>query len=155
MLFNIVNPSDPYTVEAPSLDVAAVASLMVGQGQYSFASLDGSEDVPMFAFMGNDDTNAWFKQHCGDDAETVVTRVTSEKKIELADCLDSVIIGHYSDRQLYLLALSSITDPANREKYIFEYHDKKRSSMNDIGGRARQLAAKLRGGANAPANNPS
>ena len=55
MLYTIINPSDPYTVEANRLDVAAVASLLLGSGQYSFEPLDGSVDIPMFGFMKQED----------------------------------------------------------------------------------------------------
>ena len=54
MLFNIVNPSDPYTIEASSLDVAVMASVLLGQGNYQFTSLDGGQDIPFFAFGGGD-----------------------------------------------------------------------------------------------------
>jgi hypothetical protein len=52
MLFKIVNPSDPYTIEASSLDVAVMDSVLLGQGNYQFTSLDGGQDIPFFAFGG-------------------------------------------------------------------------------------------------------
>src|SRR5437773_974725 len=59
-LYNIVNMSDPYTIEAVSLDVAFVACLFLGSGQYAFEQLDGKEGVPLFIFGG---TEEWCREH--------------------------------------------------------------------------------------------
>ncbi len=79
----------------------------------------------------------------------MVNRVT-EAKIELADCLDSCLIGKPLDRETYRAGLDLIDDPVKRDKWREKWHQDRLSSMNDIGGRARAMAAKLRAGSKNP-----
>ena len=144
MLYEISNPSDSYTIEAKSLDVAFVACILLGNGQYAFEALeDGAEDIPLFMFGGHD---AWSQKHFVKKTEDVLMQVTSGKLMELADCFDSCLIGRPSDRKTYLAGLELIDDPAKREIWRARWHDVRRSSMNDIGGRAYAMAKKLREG---------
>jgi hypothetical protein len=140
MLFKIVNMADPYTVEAPSLDVAAVAAVLLGQGRYKFESLDGGENVPFFAFGGADD---WCMDHFKESLMELSNRVMDTKMSEVADCLDSVLYGDAQDRLDFLES----TEGMNRETFEAARiirQDDRRSSMNDIGERAYRMAAKLR-----------
>ena len=141
LLFKIVNPSDPYTIEASSLDVAAIVSVLLGQGKYSFESLDGGENVPLFAFHGRPDD--WCQDHFKESLMELSNRVMDTKLAEIADCLDSVVYGDAEDRVEFLAS----TKDMDREMFEFERitrQDKKRSSLNDIGERAYRMAAKLR-----------
>jgi hypothetical protein len=145
-LYEIINPSDPYTIEAPSLDVAFVACLFLGTGQYAFKPLDeDGEEIPLFIFGGME---AWCAEHLEEGFEAVVTRVTTEpaKRKELADCFDSCLIGRREDRNAYRAGLELIDDPAKREQWRDRWHDDRRSSLNNIGARAFEMASKLREG---------
>lgn len=114
MIYEIINPSDPYTIESHSLDVAFVACIFLGEGDYAFKPLeDGAEEVPLFLFGGSDE---WTRKHLNATVEEVCYRVTTEKRAELADCLASCTIKG------------------------------ERSSLNDIGNRAHNIADKLRKG---------
>lgn len=141
MIFTIVNPSDPYTIEASALDVAATVAALLGHGQYEFRSLDGGEDVPFFAFGGADD---WCQKHFKESLMEMVDRVMATKKVEVADCCDSVLYGKEEHRKEFLESVASV-DQDTREKMRFQFHDTHRSSMNDIGGRAYAMAKKLHG----------
>ena len=51
MLFEIMNPSDPYTVVAEDKEIAAVACIVLGTGTYAFKPIDvGDFEVPLFLF---------------------------------------------------------------------------------------------------------
>lgn len=142
MIYDIINMSDSYTIKAESLDVAAVACLLLGSGQYGFAPLeDGGVKIPLFMFGGVDE---WFREHFGKDVGPCVEEIREKRAGELADCLDSCLIGSLTDRQEYERELELIESPESREKFRAERHDKRRTSMNDIGGRAYEMAKRLR-----------
>ena len=78
MLYEIVNMSDPYTIEAKSLDVAAVACAILGSGQYQFNPLEeGGETIPFFMFGGQDE---WCRKHFSETFEQLVIRVRKDKR---------------------------------------------------------------------------
>jgi len=144
MLYDIVNPSDAYTIEAPDLEIATVACCVLGEGQYAFRPIgdETAQEVPLMMFGGTDE---WFQQHFnGRDAGAVIGDVMEHRSADLADCLDSCLIGDAHSRQEYSRALELIESPENREKFRAERHDQRRSSMNDIGGRAYKIAKRLR-----------
>lgn len=140
MLFRILNPSDPYTIEASSLDVAAMVSILIGQGNYSFESLNGGESIPHFAFGGGDE---WAQKHFQEDLMELSNRVMDTKLSQVADCLDSVLYGDAEDRVEFLEVTKDLDRPNFEATRILRQQDKC-SSSNDIGDRAYRMAAKLR-----------
>lgn len=152
VLYEIINLSDQYTIEAHALDVAFVACLLLGRGQYSFepiisqseAAPDKNEaaiGIPLFLFGGADQ---WCQQQFREEIGETIRRVTHGKSQELADCLDSCLIGGAQERQTYTAGLELIDDPGKREIWRSRWHDERRSSLNDIGGRAYEMAKRLR-----------
>jgi len=140
MLYKIVNPSDPYTIESRSLDVAAMVAILLGKGEYGFTCLDKGENIPIFCLGGGDD---WCQKHFKENLMEMSNRVMDTKLSEIADCLDSVLYGDREDRENFLKE----TEGMNR--LMFEAHraieqENKCSSMNDIGAHAYRMAAKLR-----------
>lgn len=114
MRFEIVNPSDPYTMEADDLQIAVVAVSLLGDGKYPLKGLgeDAGQDVPFFAFGGADE---WFLEKFGMNYETTATHALEHRHDDLAKAFESVTLGR-----------------------------SKRSSMNDIGGRAKAIAQAIR-----------
>jgi len=114
MKFELVNPSDPYTIEADDLQVAAVACCLLGNGKYGLTGLgdDAGHDVPVFLLGGHDD---WFESKFGMNYEDTATHVLNHRSGALARAFESVTLG--------------------RER---------RSSLNDIGGKARYIAQAIR-----------
>jgi len=116
MRFDLINPSDPYTLEADDFEIAAVAVCLLGNGKYPADALgddaNKSNNVPAFLFGGHDE---WFQARFGGTYEAVAERVLKERADALARCFESVKLG--------------------RER---------RTSMNDIGGKARELAKAVR-----------
>lgn len=140
MLFNVVNPSDPYTIEASSLDVAVMSAVLLGQGNYGFNSLDGGTDIPMFAFGGG---NEWCEKHFKEDLMELSNRVMDTKLNEVADCLDSVLIGDKQDRKEFAELTKDASRPMFQAMRATRQMDEC-SSENDIGSFAYKIAAKLR-----------
>ena len=145
MLYEIINMSDPYTIEAHSLDVATVACLFLGRGQYAFEPIADTktEGVPMFLFGG---TEEWCQKQFGESLQSLIHRVSTTEASALAQCLESCLIGSAKDRVIYSDALELIDDPQKREQWRNKWLEDRRSSMNNIGARAFSMAAKLRSG---------
>lgn len=123
MRFNLINPSDPYTFEAPDLITAAVSVCLLGSGKYPADALgddaDKGNNVPAFLFGGHDE---WFQARFGGTFEAVTERMLKEQPAALVACLESVKLGRAE-----------------------------RSSLNDIGSRAREFASAIREQYMAPA----
>jgi hypothetical protein len=143
MLFDIVNPSDPYTIVAPDLEIAAIACVFLGNGQYAFKQIDCgavAAEVPMFLFGGHDE---WFTEKFGAKLDDVLDRVMVKRRDELAACFDSAFIGGPVDRKEF----ESLTNHLTREQFRAARnarHENRRTSLNDIGARAYEMAKRLR-----------
>jgi hypothetical protein len=112
MKYEIINPSDPYTIEHSDFLALAAACVLLGNGQYGLQPIghDG-ERVPIFIFGGFE---AWWAAHSPEaDIDDYIEKNTQA----IAEAMESV----------------SLTSG-------------RRSSLNDIGGRAKKWAAHLRSG---------
>jgi hypothetical protein len=113
MKFEIINPSDPYHMEAPDLVVAAVAACFLGDGKYGLKGLDeADQDMPIFIFGGADE---WFIKKFGMNYQDTAEKLLEHRNEELAAAFDSVSLQRAE-----------------------------RSSLNDIGGRAKAIAQAVR-----------
>ena len=116
MKFEIINPSDPYTMEADDLRVAAVAVCLLGNGKYGLDALgedrDKGNNVPVFIFGGHDE---WFEPRFGATYEDTAKQVLEQRTDALARAFDSVTLLRAE-----------------------------RSSMNNIGAKAKELARVVR-----------
>jgi hypothetical protein len=141
MIFEIVNPSDYYTMETDDFEVAAVACLIIGRGQYGLKQLDGGFEVPIFFIANEDIVNQWFRNRFCSDLGICLKRVKVDKKDALIKCLNSVLVG--KDRNLYFEGLRLIKDGVGQKEWQEKWHDEHRTSLNDIGrcswGYAKQL----------------
>lgn len=130
MLYEIINPSDPYTMEAESLAAAMAAVAILGEGRYGLDPIghDGSR-VPVIIF--------------GDWAEHLYSQAgispptsgglfawleNPANNESAAKALDSVRFGRAADRDV----------PR-------EVGERRRSSMNNIGKFAWEYAEAMRG----------
>lgn len=135
MEYKLINPSDPYTFIASSNEVAVLTVFCLST-HYGAEAKDGSFEVPLF-FWGGD--KEWYQEQFGHSTDDGL----SEKKIEVANALESFMYGNFQDREIYQSALRAIDDDEKREKFIAEWQDR-RSSLNDIGTYAHKLAKKLK-----------
>jgi hypothetical protein len=114
--FEIINPSDAYTMEAVDLQVAAVACCFLGDGRYGLDALDEDRNkdggMPIFLLGGHDE---WFASKFGLTFEACAENAMKHRADDMANALDSV-------------ALKS----------------GERTSMNNIGARAKALAKAIR-----------
>ncbi len=134
MIFEIMNPSDKYTIEAKEFATACIACLAIGGSSYGLQEIGGEHEMPIFLFGGCDE---WFLEKFELIPDDLFEQIP---KIDLIMCLESIVIG---DRDRYLLELGEL-EGDDAKMLWSEWHEKYRSSTNDIGGRAISLAQKLK-----------
>lgn len=141
MIYKIVNMSDPYTIECPDLEIATVCCVLLGRGEYEFLNVTdpAKPSVPMFMFGSEEFSKEHFH---GMSINRVVHLALANRPHDVANALDSVIIG---DRKLYEKAVEFVKSEL-RKSFREQFHDQVRSSMNDIGRRAWQMAEDIRNG---------
>lgn len=129
--WELINPSDPYTFEAPTVEVAAVTVAFLSTN-FGARSVDGSELTPML--FGWDQ---WMKEH-GIDDEWITRHINV-----VADALDSMLIGSFADRINAIKMLSQLA-PHKRDAWKQKRQNRLRTSLNGIGERAYRMAKELR-----------
>ena len=135
--WEIINPSDKYTIAAPTFAAAAAATLMRGHGSFGLEpEQEDGECMPIFLLGGHE---PFIAEHFGGD----LSQWLDDHKAEVADALDSVLLGGFGRRADYDAAVAAIDDPQKLAQFREQWQDKC-SSMNDIGGYAHRLAAHLR-----------
>ena len=137
-IYEIVNPSDAYTLECERFDVACAACLLIGEGKYALNEIGGEgREMP---FMMFDPDLKWWKTTFNNDVADFV----KTNRPAIAACLDTVMIGDAGIRELYNTALELIVDEVKKKEYRDRWHEKQRSSTNDIGAYAWKIAERLR-----------
>jgi len=134
MLCEIIDPSDPYTMECETFLIGAAAVCLLGGGQLGLHSEDESQQTPILSGWKD-----WFACQGVPDLAAFLT----ENNDAIADTLASVRIGRAKERWAEAVAVKHMTAPAAAE-YRAEIHDLRRSSMNDLGRAAWKLAERLR-----------
>ena len=135
MEYDLINPSDPYTFIADDLETAALVVLIFGTA-YGAKPKNGGEEVPIFLLGG---ALEWYQKHFGRTPDDGLIA----KKKEVADAMESMMLGYFQDRERYEAALAAITDPQKKAKFMKTWQDGC-SSLNNIGQAAHSLAKKLR-----------
>lgn len=140
-LYKIINPSDPYTMRAPR-GPAIAACLLLGRGYYTLRDVETGEDVcPLFLPGDGEEMLSIFLTRelgTGELGEWI-----EEHREQVTGALCSVMIGDPEDRRRVERVLGAITNESDRELAAAAWHDERRSSLNDIGGRCAQLARGL------------
>ena len=103
---------------------------------YGAKSKDGEDEIPVFILGGFPE---WYKEEFGRDCDAGLEVLKSD----VSDALESFMYGNFEDRKRYDLALSCITDVDKKEEFKAKWNDG-RSSLNDIGTYAHNLAKKIR-----------
>lgn len=136
-LYEIINPSDAYTMVAEDRAVACAAVVFLGEGHYGLSAKDDEKDgCPILAWGGANALDEFFAKELG----TTLADVMRDRRPAMAAALRSVAIGTFTDRESFDRGLALIDDPAKKEEWRAWWHDERRSSMNDIGARAWALA---------------
>jgi hypothetical protein len=146
MIFEFINPSDPYHFEAPDLEIAAMVTFILGEGKGAAHQVECDEEkrleVPIFLFGGLD---KWVQDKFGKSVEDFITYVKKDRQQELITSLESVTIGSLSSYHAYHKAIELIDDPEKKKQYQDYYHDQELTSMNDFGTYARSVAKSMKG----------
>ena len=121
MIYEISNPSDPYTMKCDDFKVAAVAVLLLGRGAYVI------EGTPVLIALEDIALEEFIPAH----------------RNEIALALESVMIGSKADREQVEIELQGIPVD-DRDEWLAERHHRIRSSLNDIRSKAQRLADSLR-----------
>jgi len=125
MIYELINPSDDWSFEAPSDKIAFLVSLIVGEGQTP-ASRDGWQGGMYILGLG--DPNKDFQEQFNEQLEGAFTR----HKTEIVESLKSFVIKRKE-------APTGMTLNELRT-----WNDKHRSSLNDWGGYAHELADRIK-----------
>ena len=142
ILYEISNPSDPYTIAPESFLPGAIGVLLVGNGAYGMKPIDAgadTESLPIFILGG---AREWVKEKTGSDLDDWL-RVPANARA-VADALDTVLIGNKRDREELEEALALMPEGLERTAYIAGWKDRRRSSLNNIGAAAANLVLGLR-----------
>lgn len=124
-IYEIINPSDCCTFEAPTHEVATLVVFILGEGQYGGRSAT-CDEVPIFIFGG---AAEWYAKTFGRDFAAGLDAF----KPELVTSLRSLIYCDVGTRAAILAAGGDLA----------KFNDSKRSSLNNIGGRAVHYADRL------------
>src|SRR5690606_27339924 len=118
---------DAVTLRGDDFKAVAVATCIVGSGKYAAREIgpETPREVPLFLFGGADE---FFTQHFG---QTLDEAIGSCDLNVLADVLDSAAIGSPAMRDGYDKIMNRLA-LKEREAWRDEYHDRERSSLNDI-----------------------
>lgn len=130
MIYEIINPSDRCCVVADDPKVATMACWLIGP-QYGLADEDGVDVCGMHFFgwptlNGGIATVGQFDELLQDTAFM----------LSVTECLESLMYCGPGDRRAIMAASPSID--------VAAYNEAKRTSMTNIGARARALAEGLR-----------
>lgn len=126
-LYEVINPSDKITFRATLVEAACIADRL----------------RPAWYFVKDVQTDEEPKV---DDLETEYDAIwkSAEKLASYADAYRSFMVGSISERELLEEAVSRMSDD-EAKAYRAQWHDKRRTSMNDIcrqvWGTAEKIAA--------------
>lgn len=137
MIYELINPSDPYTMVYDDDEIARTACILLGESAYALKNENGGEVCPLL-LLG---ATAFINKEYGSSAKFF--EYVTENMLRIGDCLDSVMSFGPSERFAYEEAVKVMTDK-QRKEYRDKVHDRNMSSMNNIGARAWTLAETFR-----------
>lgn len=133
-VYELINPSDPYTFEAPNIEVAGAAVVLLSPA-FGAKRVGDEVDERTPMLVGWEE---WMKEHGIDDDAW-----WDAHRGQVADALDSFLIGKLAHRQDVLDMLAELPE-GKREAWRARRQDRHRSSINEIGETAYDLARQLR-----------
>lgn len=130
-VYEIVNPSDACTIEAPDDKHAVAAGITLGRGSYGIRECRTGRHVLSLGLFG---IPAELVEHFGPGDASACIETMTEWQIDNAAAqaavFESFVYGSASERAFYATAIADSKEPA---KFKAAHRDRKRSSMNDIG----------------------
>lgn len=138
MEFELINPSDPYTFIAKNREVAAITVFVLGTmyGAQLKEDEDGKNEVPVFILGGAEE---WYEEQFGHSVDEGIEKY----RLDVAEALESFMLGNFEDRERYETALSFIDNSEKKDEFKKKWQDSC-SSLNDIGTRAHDIAKEIK-----------
>ena len=131
MLYELINPSDPYIFEADSFGVAVITGMLLGMA-YGVEPQSGEDYFPIPLF--NPHAEQDFEQRFGASPKDYL----SAHRPEVIKALKSLMLGHFEDYKRYKAACEAIDDPDKLKVFREKWFDSI-SSINNIHMKAEQL----------------
>ena len=139
--YELVNPSDKFIFEAPCDRVAALVGVCFGPA-YGVVSVDGRRVVLGIGLFGYDWSHLLNAYGWADYAAIKADYIAM--RVEIADALETGLYAGSPERKALLIALDGVPDRVER---MARFNEERRSSCNDIAGRAHEMARELRAAA--------
>ena len=120
---------------------ACLACLLLGEGKYTLKPADEATPDPKMPFLmfgGEKELNAWLAPKGYADLGAAM----DAHQPKVREAMESVLIGGAAERATFEDMLAAVPSE-KRADIIAKRHDRKRSSLNDIGSRARAWASRL------------
>lgn len=137
LIGKIINPSDDYTIDCTDRVAACFVVYYLGSGWFGIHDAKSGTILPLGVGMPWG-PREWFCQEFGIE---LVSYLKSHAT-DVARACRSIVIGGFDDRKLFEASLAVLPESA-QQVFRDEWHDERRSSLNDIGGVAANWADKL------------
>lgn len=134
MLYEVISMSDCVTFEASDDAIAGVVGLLLGHGRYAVKDTGDRMVLPLMIFGGG--VAEWLTEHRipNGDGGLWTWALAPERRAEIMAAFRSCAVISLDDRGALMVATDN--DPGA----LARWNEKKRTSMNDICGRAMQIA---------------
>lgn len=141
MIYEVVNPSDPMTIEAEDSVLASLAITLLSNGAYGLYDEDGRAVLPIFRFSKPELFIRWLNENNIDSNKIEDFYVKNGR--EMAAILESMVYGDAADRK-GIMALAEKMSATDRADAIASWNNSKRSSLTNIAAAAINLAKTFR-----------
>lgn len=142
--WEVINPSDQVVFEAGELEIAAITTILLGSGSYGAEEqVENGRKVPLFLFEGAAGLDAWCDQEFGKTWEQLIENVVNERSEELENALRSLVYGGAAEARQLNETWAQLP-PEEARVARARWNDTRRSSLNNIGARAEQIADNVR-----------
>ena len=141
MIYEIANPCDAVTIEADDSVLASVAVIVLGHGAYGLYDEDDRVVLPIFLLEKPEKLVEWLTDH-GIDSNKM-DEFYARNGEEVAKILESMVYGKVEDRKA-LTAMTEKMSASDRLDAIEKWNESRRTSMNNIGADARNIAKAFR-----------
>ena len=131
MIYTIVNPSDPVTIEADDKKVAIMAAMLLGQGLYGLKDENDELVMPILRFLGEEGTKEFLNETFGGKDETATGAFIKEHTREIGECFMSAFIGDIDKKRVFNNLTAEISKTEKQTK-IIEHCKDAHGSLNDI-----------------------
>jgi hypothetical protein len=143
--YDFITPGDGYTFKAKTPAVALITNLFVSEWKASVRPIgeDSAKGFPIYIFGCTE--QAMEDEIKAATGGTLAEWLANPENLDdLAEAMDSFLIGGAGDRADYELACTLVASPEAQKAFKLKTHDRKRGSMNDWGTYAWNMAEATR-----------